>query len=149
MVELPDFRSHSNFRPFATQTLFDHLKSRLARISDLHCTWFLFLMGHLNSPRPSFEWKAKKHISFSLVLFTFLMLKMWKKPYSDQRLESAAPKSGLHWLVLVFLYAIFVQWSILATNKCFLPHPSPTHILSAQSIILYAQMQCSFVTHTH
>ena len=38
MVGLPDFRSHSKSRPFATQPLLNHLKSRLGRISDSHCT---------------------------------------------------------------------------------------------------------------
>ena len=37
MVELPDFRSHSKSRPFGTQPLFDHSKSRLVWISDPHC----------------------------------------------------------------------------------------------------------------
>ena len=32
-----DFRSHLKFRPFATQPLLDHLKSRLGCISDPHC----------------------------------------------------------------------------------------------------------------
>ena len=34
MVGLLDFRSHSKSGPFATQTPFDHSKSRLVRISD-------------------------------------------------------------------------------------------------------------------
>ena len=38
-IGLLDFRSHSKSRPFATQTIFDHLKSRLGQISDLHCTY--------------------------------------------------------------------------------------------------------------
>ena len=38
MVGLPDFRSHSKSRPFATQPLFEHTKSRLVRISDSHCS---------------------------------------------------------------------------------------------------------------
>ena len=33
----PDFRSYSKFGPFAAQPLFDHLKSRLFRISDPRC----------------------------------------------------------------------------------------------------------------
>ena len=37
MVGLPDFRSHSQSRPFATQPLFDNSKSRLVQISDPHC----------------------------------------------------------------------------------------------------------------
>ena len=37
MVGLPDFRSCSKSRPFATQPIFDHSKSRLVRISDPHC----------------------------------------------------------------------------------------------------------------
>ena len=36
IVVLPDFRSHSKSRPFATQPLFDHSKSRLVQISDPH-----------------------------------------------------------------------------------------------------------------
>ena len=34
----PDFRSHSKSRPFATQPVLDHSKSRLGRISDPHCS---------------------------------------------------------------------------------------------------------------
>ena len=37
MARLTDFRSHSKSGPFATQPLFDHLKSRLVLISDAHC----------------------------------------------------------------------------------------------------------------
>ena len=37
MVGLPDFRSHSKSGPFATQPLFNHIKSRLVWISDPHC----------------------------------------------------------------------------------------------------------------
>ena len=48
-----------------------------------------------------------------------------------------------------FSYAIFVQWSILATEGNSYPIPPPIHILSAQTIILYTQTQCSFLTHTH
>ena len=33
----PDFKSHSKSRPFATQPLLDHLKSRQGRISDPNC----------------------------------------------------------------------------------------------------------------
>ena len=36
MVGLPDFRSHSKPRPFATQPLFDPWKSRRVRISNPH-----------------------------------------------------------------------------------------------------------------
>ena len=36
MVGPPDFRSHLKSGPFAKQPLFDHLKSRLVRISDPH-----------------------------------------------------------------------------------------------------------------
>ena len=34
MVGLPNFRSQSKSRPFATQPLLDHSKSKLGRISD-------------------------------------------------------------------------------------------------------------------
>ena len=37
MVGLQNFRSHSKSRPFVTQPLLDHLKSRRGRISDPHC----------------------------------------------------------------------------------------------------------------
>ena len=43
--------------------------------------------------------------------------------------------SSLHWLILHFLYANFVQWSILATKVNSYPSPPPTHILSAQTIL--------------
>ena len=38
MVGLLYFRSHLKSRPYANQTLFNHLKSRLFRISCTHCT---------------------------------------------------------------------------------------------------------------
>ena len=41
MVALPDFRSRSKSGPVATQTLFDHLKFRLVRISDPYCIWIM------------------------------------------------------------------------------------------------------------
>ena len=47
MVELLDFRSHSKSRPFATQPLFDHSKSRLVRISDPNCIWFVYIFCRL------------------------------------------------------------------------------------------------------
>ena len=37
MVGLPDFSWHLKSRPFATQPVLDHSKSRLGRISDPHC----------------------------------------------------------------------------------------------------------------
>ena len=33
--------------------------------------------------------------------------------------------SSLHWIIPNFLYAFFVQWSIVLTSKGFLPYPSP------------------------
>ena len=36
-LQLLDFRSHLKSGPFATQPLFKHTKSRIARISDPHC----------------------------------------------------------------------------------------------------------------
>ena len=53
MVGLSDFRSHSKSRPFATQPLFDHSKSRLVRISDLHCVK-IFLWSLLAEYLPKF-----------------------------------------------------------------------------------------------
>ena len=38
MVGFTDFRSHSKSGPVATQTLFDHSKSRLVLIADPHST---------------------------------------------------------------------------------------------------------------
>ena len=43
MVGLPDFRSHSKFRPFVTQRLLDHSKSRLGWISDSHYIKLCFI----------------------------------------------------------------------------------------------------------
>ena len=49
---------------------------------------------------------------------------------------------SLHWLILDFLYAFFVQWSMLATTLSSYPiTPPPTHISSAQTILLYTQTQ--------
>ena len=55
IVWLPNFRSHSKSRPFATQPLCDHLKSRLVRISDPHCI---------------------SHLEFRLILISIGTLKM-------------------------------------------------------------------------
>ena len=43
MFGLRDFKSHSKSRPFSTQPLFDHSKSRLVRISDPYCTMVRFM----------------------------------------------------------------------------------------------------------
>ena len=63
------------------------------------------------------------------------------------------PTSSLHWTILILFYAIFLQLSILVTKSKRNPFPSPLPpnfpILSAQTIILYALTQCSFVFHTH
>ena len=37
----------------------------------------------------------------------------------------------------------------ISKQALFLPYPSPPYILSAQTILLYTQTQCSFVTRTH
>ena len=49
MVWLPEFRSHSKSRPFATQTLLDHSKSRLGWISDPHCTRLVIYLDSYSS----------------------------------------------------------------------------------------------------
>ena len=50
MVGLPDFKSHSKSRPFATQPLFDHSKSRLVWVSDPHCAYSVsHQMKHVSS----------------------------------------------------------------------------------------------------
>ena len=43
MFGLRDFKPHSKSRPFSTQPLFDHSKSRLVRISDPYCTMVRFM----------------------------------------------------------------------------------------------------------
>ena len=45
--------------------------------------------------------------------------------------------------------ALFVQWSILATILIFTLSLPLSHVFSAQSILLYSQPQCSFVSYTH
>ena len=49
-------------------------------------------------------------------------------------------KSSLHQLILGFL---------CDRHKFLTPSLPPTHIFSTQSILLYSQTHCSFVTHTH
>ena len=62
--------------------------------------------------------------------------------------------SSLHWLVLGFLYAISVQWSIFATSYP-IPTPPPQplslppHTFWVPKVFFYAQTQCSIVTRTH
>ena len=56
--------------------------------------------------------------------------------------------SSLHWTILLLFYALFLQWSMIATESKS-PFPlSKSPILSAQTIILCAPTQCSFVSHT-
>ena len=57
--------------------------------------------------------------------------------------------SSLHWLILCFLYAFFVRWSIFPTRLNSYPIPPPLAFWSAQTIPLYTHTQCSFVSHTH
>ena len=52
MVGLPDFRSHLKSRPFATQPVLDHSKSRLGQISDPHCIYY-HLMAPLKGNSPN------------------------------------------------------------------------------------------------
>ena len=67
MVGLPKFRSHLKSRPFANQPLFDHSKSRLALISDPHCSPVFRSSLHLPS---STEIKPQKDkIKFSPLYF--------------------------------------------------------------------------------
>ena len=42
MVGLLDFRIHLKSIPFTNLPLFDHLKSKLVRFSDPHCTRYLY-----------------------------------------------------------------------------------------------------------
>ena len=60
--------------------------------------------------------------------------------------------SCLHSLVLGFLYAIFVQWSILATSYP-IPPPPPnyptTHILSAPHVLLCSNTMFLHASHSH
>ena len=72
MVGLPDFRSHSKSRPFATQPLFDHSKSRLVQISDLHCKYLFFRCARHSNPTCSCPLPA------ALVC---LNLKIWIKSF--------------------------------------------------------------------
>ena len=48
--------------------------------------------------------------------------------------------SSLHWLILHFLYANFVHWSILATKVNSYPSPPPTNILSAQTRLVSSSL---------
>ena len=56
MVGHPDFRSHSKpgpfarSGPFATQPLFNHLKTRLVRISGPHCLGINFYFARQSQP---------------------------------------------------------------------------------------------------
>ena len=68
MVGLPDFRSHSKSRPFATQPVLDHSKSRLGQISDPHC--IQLLDGHkvaTGNVYPNLKWKPLRYDTFKTV----------------------------------------------------------------------------------
>ena len=68
----------------------------------------------------------------------------FKEPLSNV-FETAEHCCSLHWTNLLLLYALFLQWSIIATKTKYpFPHPPNTPISSARTIIL-----CSFVSHTH
>ena len=56
--------------------------------------------------------------------FCIFFLLFSQKGWLEKLFENGQ-KVAPHWLVLVFLYAFFIQWSILPTNRSFLPHPSP------------------------
>ena len=57
--------------------------------------------------------------------------------------------SRLYWLILGFIYAFFVQWIIFPTKLKTSPYPSNFLISCAQTVISYALMQSSLVSHTH
>ena len=67
MFGLPDFRSYSKSRPYSTQPLFDHSKSRLLRILDPHYTGLVWysnptkhnLFSILLRKNPRRMWKIK------------------------------------------------------------------------------------------
>ena len=49
---------------------------------------------------------------------------------------------SLHWLIMHFLFAFFVQWSVFLTKLDSYPTPPPlTNISCAQTILLYTQTQ--------
>ena len=58
MVGLSDFRSHSKSGSFATQLLFEHLKSRLVQISDSRCSQLFSWLGESYPHWPLCCWLA-------------------------------------------------------------------------------------------
>ena len=61
-------------------------------------------------------------------------------------------ESSLHWLILGFLYAFFLQWSIfpIKLNSYPIPPPQPpSRIFKSSTILLFTHTQCSFVSYTH
>ena len=65
MVGLPDFRFHSKSRPFATQTFFDHSKSRLVLISDPHWIQIISIFIKISWNR-SKECHLNKNFQFNM-----------------------------------------------------------------------------------
>ena len=108
--------------------------------------WFLFIsfedLPHLVLIRCFFNPFSRKEVK-SLVDQTIIHVVC---------LGVANQKSSLHWTILLLFYAIFLHWSIVTqVTKNPLPSPSPPNfpISNAQTIILYALIQCPFVSHTH
>ena len=81
------------------------------------------------------KWNVTKTHVLARIYFFFL------SPWWD--------KSSLHWLILGFLYALFVQWSISPTKINSYPITPPSRIFnplafySAQTILVFAQ-KCYF-----
>ena len=96
-----------------------------------------------------------------LCLFILLLLMLYQLQAKNRQASVPCEEPGgkgcrdissLHWPILVFFYALFVQWSILPlTNRLplfFLPFLISL-ISSAQTTILYILTQSSFVSHTY
>ena len=57
--------------------------------------------------------------------------------------------SSLVWLNSYYVGNAFGTHEYITEQTKILPYPSPLHFSCAQSVVSYAQTQCSFVPHTH
>ena len=119
-------------------------KKQGERDSVCRLDWFL----QLKISNKSF--KPREYRTQGKLCRVFKWLQKYRK-VSENKLVTFKEISSLHGLDLGFLYALFMQWSILATKLNSYPHPPHAifHILSTQTILLYTQTQWSFRSHTH
>ena len=68
---------------------------------------------------------ATEHTCIPQVKITGRWMDKQYKKQTDRKRKKDKRTSSLHWPIQSFLYAFFIQWSILGNSKNFLPYPSP------------------------